>query len=250
MSLKNRSYRWAGGIAISVITLLILLNVFSVWKWPSLHYVQFESEARAALYSDIGPGSWVIERNKLLEEVAQLKGLADENNRLREALSFVSKKQYSYIVANSISRDPLTSSLVYLDVGSDDGVVVGQPVTVSNGTLIGKILKVTPKTALLELLTANSSRVAVKALTDSGTSGVLRGTLGSGARLEYIRDNNALGVGTILITSGLEPLIPQGLVVGTIQKIIENEDALFASAVVLPAADLSQLSIVLVLRGL
>ncbi len=250
MRSNARPYRWAGAIALVGSIVLVALNVFGGWRWVSSQLFIFEGSARSEFSGANAPAAWQSERTQLLEQVAQLKGLADENARLREALHFFSTKKYAYTMATVISRDPLSPSLVSLDVGSDDGIIVGQPVVMSTGTLVGKILKVTSKNSTLELFTADSARVAVKALDDTSTSGVVRGSLGTGARLEYIRDVKTVPVGTILVTSGLEPLIPQGFVVGTVQKVTENADALFAYADVLPAADMSQLSIVSILRGL
>jgi rod shape-determining protein MreC len=243
MRLTSGRYPWIGGIVILGLAGAIALNFFGIFKWPALHFFNTGTTAHT-------PDAWLLERTQLLEKVSQLQGLADENARLRVALDFFSKKKFNYTMANIISRDPLSSSLVYLDAGSDDGIAVGQPVIVGNGSMIGKILKVTRKDATLELLSDDSSRIAVKAFDDVSTSGVLRGTLGTGARLEYIREVQAVPVGTILVTSGLEPLIPQGLLVGTIQKVIESADTLFAYADVLPAADMSQLSVVSILRSL
>ena len=250
MRSTTRRYQWIGGIAILGVVIITLFNSLGVWKIPSFHLLRFEIAARGIVNSSHAPQAWVAERTKLLEQLTQLKELADENAHLREVLNFYSKKKFSYTIANAISRDPLSASLVYLDVGSDDGLAVGQAAVVGDGVMVGKVVKVSQKHATLELLTGDSARIAVKALDDTSTSGILRGRLGTGARLEYIRDAKAVPVGSIIVTSGLEPLIPQGLVVGTIQKITENDNALFAYADVLPAADLSQVSIISILHGL
>ncbi len=248
MASNSRRYPWIGGIVALSIVCIILLNFFVGWRWVPAQFFMFEQSMRGTLQP--AAEDWNTERSQLLTQVAQLKGLADENAHLRDELHFFAKKKYAYTIANTISRDPLSSSLVYLDAGSDDGVAVGQPVVIGDGILIGKILKVSNKNATLELLTSDGARIAVKGLDDASTSGVLRGTLGTGSRLEYIREVQAVPVGTVLVTSGLEPLVPQGLVVGMIKKITENENALFAYADVLPVADLTQLSIVSVLRGI
>lgn len=238
------------GILLIGAGVLVILNSVGVSRWSSFDLVLFELQARDALRADVDVEDWQSERQALLEQIAQLKGLADENERLREALSFTTEAEYAYTLANVISRDPFSASLVYVDAGTDDGIAVGQPVLVGKGTLIGKVLKVSGSSAVVELTTGDGTRVAVKALDTNATSGVTRGTLGTSLRMEYIRDVQALSVGTLLVTSGLEPLIPQGLVVGTVQKVIDNPDELFAYADVVPAADLARIRIVTILRGI
>jgi rod shape-determining protein MreC len=233
MRSTTRRYRVIGGILFLVVLALIVANSFGISGWTPRRLFQVEAGTRDTINSLDSPSSWKTERALLLEQLAQLKGLAQENQHLREALHFFEEKKYNYTIANVISRDPLSPSLVYADVGSDAGIVVGQPVVVGTGILVGKIVKVSSRNSTIELLTGDSAR-----------------TLGNGARLEYIRDVKALDVGTILVTSGLEPLVPQGLLVGTVQKVSDNSDALFASADILPAADMAQLGIVSILRGL
>ena len=223
-----------------------LLNVSGIVQ--SLRYLFVPSER--LLKPQPIQGDFEHERIKLLTEISSLKLIADENKSLRELLAFHTSSEQPYVVADVISYDPLLNGYLYIDRGTRNGVTVGQPVVAGEGVLVGKIASVEESTAVVELLTSDSSRAAVKALGEASTNGILYGYLGTSMRMEYIIQGASFAAGDVVVTSGAEPLVPEGLLIGTIQEINADENQLFFNAIVESLTDLSALKVVSVIKTL
>src|SRR3989338_5068849 len=79
--------------------------------------------------------------------------LLEENNELRQLLTFHKKQPAPMVVANIIGKELLTvGQTVLIDRGSTAGLVADQPVVAEEGILIGKILKVEPNIATVRLI--------------------------------------------------------------------------------------------------
>lgn len=210
-------------------------------------------------------GAWknyFIEKATLLETINRLEDalrrqqldsserilITAENDALREQLRFVKRTArttlISYVVGKTIDN---TANTLIIDRGSDDGVVIGSAVIVGDGILAGKIAKVNPRSAIVRLLNDPSSKVAASILNKDKSVGLVEGGFGISVKLTTVLQNETLTEGDIIVTSGLEELIPRGLLVGTITTVEKENYRPFQSAVITPAAPLSRLTIVGVL---
>ncbi|MEY4723484.1 MAG: hypothetical protein RLZZ324_997 [Candidatus Parcubacteria bacterium] len=187
---------------------------------------------------------------KLTVEVANLRSLAAENAALKDALAYRdANAKDDAVLARVLSRtDDDTFRGLLIDRGADDGVKVGQPVVTGSGIIIGKVESVRARTAGVMLLLDSRSRLAVALQDDAGTVGVLEGDRGLAMTISLIPLADAVAPGQIAITSGLEPGIKRGLVVGTVESVARGAQDPFQTANVVPMKSASLPVFVQVLR--
>lgn len=185
------------------------------------------------------PSGTQADQSRIIRELqaqnANLKTLAAENLSLKEILSYRERVTDPGIVAQVVAAsDGETTRALILDRGSDDGVRLGQPVTVGEGIIIGKIGGVRRESSQVILLSDSRSSLAVTTQSLKETLGVLEGGQGLSTTLSMIPPDQRLAPGDSIITSGLEPGIRRGYVVGVIERIIKNAQDPFQSASVQP----------------
>ncbi len=189
------------------------------------------------------------ENKKLLAENVSFKILADENEALRQQLAFYSRHNYQKVLANVISRESGSgeNKVIVLDQGRTAGIAAGQAIIVGDGIVVGKIFLVKANTAYGYLITDERAQLAAAGINQQSTSGVTKGELGLTVRLNFIPQTENIQAGEIIITSGLEADIPRGLIIGNVVEVTKETDDLFQSAVINPAVNLNNISIVSVI---
>ena len=177
---------------------------------------------------------------------ARLQTAAEENERLRGLLGAAQRGRLDVQLAPilDIDLDPTRQRLV-LDLGSRDGVGIGQSV-IDAGGLLGQIIAVTPTTATVLLLTDPDHAVPVSV----ARSGVRLIAYGRGDRLELanVPLSNDVKVGDAVVTSGLGGRFPPGFPVGTIRELRPDDSRAFLLGALVPAAQLDRGRDVLLLR--
>jgi rod shape-determining protein MreC len=171
-------------------------------------------------------------------ENAKLRQAVEEVDELTSALAYRGRFEDAFLAARAISsaHDPIDTS-VLIDRGAEDGVASGQAVIVGDGILLGKVTDVGPHTARVRLLTDSRSAVAVAVQNADGTLGVLQGDRGLSLRIGLVPQSTVLTPGDVVITSGLEPGIRRGLVIGTIDTVSRETQDAFQTASVVPFMD-------------
>lgn len=147
------------------------------------------------------------------------------------------------VVAISASRLDTTLTL---NRGGTHGIRRGAPVMAASG-LAGRIVAVGSFSSQLELLTAATSGVA--ALTSGGRArGVIRAAAGEGAELvlDYVPAGAAVEVGELVVSSGLDRMVPKGLVIGSVVRV-RRGTGLLLDVGVRPAVDFERLERVFIL---
>lgn len=193
----------------------------------------------------------------LERDLAVLQGVALENQMLRDSQGFAARSPVSKAACTVTSRDPegITQTLL-LSCGENQGVKVGYGVT-ANGYLVGKVVLVSARTATVRLLTAPTTAVDVRVVGGrTGLSqdksgqigGVLKGSFGSGLALEYIPETSDVQKGDLVLTAGVNALIPPDVLVGTVADAVKLPGALFYNMTVTSPIDLRDLRYVHVLR--
>lgn len=236
--------RWVVGIILIGI-LLVILN-YRITGSVARVFTSTEFNFAAAL--GCTAESSCTSNSLLLKKLGDLDNVRKENDELRQQLKFFKRLVYNQILANVKSRDPLNTSLMYIDAGVKDGVKIGQAVTSNDGIMVGKVSQVTDESAFVELLTNDATRLTVQTVTGSQTLGLLRGSLGSAIRMEYVQTADTLAIGDIVMTSGIEGTVPRGLIIGSIAKINVDPNQLFINADISPAIDYNQIRTVAVIR--
>ncbi len=135
---------------------------------------------------------------------------------------------------------------ILLDKGTKDGVKVNQPVVTHQG-LVGKIVRITPSTALVELITDKNSRVAAL-IQKNRAEAILYGQSSPVCVLEYLNRDVDIQAGDYVISSGMGGIFPKGLILGIISKVGKKSYGLFQYAEVTPLVPFSMLEEVLILQ--
>jgi rod shape-determining protein MreC len=185
---------------------------------------------------------------RLRAEVAGLRGVEEENKRLRKMLAFSRTTELDLTAAEVLggSASPWFQSII-IDVGSANDLRPGMAVATHDG-LVGQVFRVQSKTSDVCLLTDPDSSVSVVD-TRSGALGILRGTNEKRLRLSYLSPDADVQRGDGLTTSGVGGVFPRGLAAGTVAKLSYDAHTGTALAEVTPSADLENPHEVFVCTG-
>lgn len=188
-----------------------------------------------------------LETEKAIHNV--FEALVAENRSLREKLSFRDSNPFGFglIPAEVIVRSPSAwFNTVRIDKGARDGIYPGRAVVTSKG-LVGRVIDTSDTSSLVLLITDNSSFVSVR-IKKTSDIGSLKGAGGGDPLLRYIHSNAAVNKGDAIVTSGISDHFPQGIPVGTVERIVKRDFDLFQRIEIRTAADFSDLSVVFVVK--
>lgn len=191
----------------------------------------------------------------LQQRVAELTEAAAENVELRQLLGLTKSLNLRLLPVRIIARDPSNLSWeVGIDAGSGAGIKVGMPVVGSAngaGALAGSIVSVGADIAEVRFVVdTRSSVVAVDQ--QSRALGEVQGQLGGQLVFVKVPITEKLAPGDTVVTAGLSlsPTLrsayPKGLLIGTIQAVQQDQNALTQTAFVRPALDVQQVERLLV----
>jgi rod shape-determining protein MreC len=191
----------------------------------------------------------------LQQRVAELTEAAAENVELRQLLGLTKSLNLRLLPVRIIARDPSNLSWeVGIDAGSDAGIKVGMPVVGSAngaGALAGSVVSVGSDTAEVRFVVdTRSSVVAVDQ--QSRALGEVQGQLGGQLVFVKVPITEKLRTGDTVVTAGLSlspelrSAYPKGLLIGTIQAVQQDQNALTQTAFVRPALDVQQVERLLV----
>ena len=198
---------------------------------------------------------WLVgtrRQNEALRE--QVSWLKLENQQFRRALARFDREdelaayqreiESETVVAQVIGRGSNPNSKeVFLDRGTDDGVLAGMPVITAQG-IVGRVQAAYGGASLVRLVHDVEAGVGVL-LGRSRTRGVMKGNgEPHECRIDYIRGEVDVAVGEPIYTSGDDRVYPKGLPVGKVTRVEEGSE--FQQIYVAPAAALDRLDEVLI----
>ena len=217
------------------------------------------------------------ENAQLLGRIADLEADIEETAEIRRTLPAV---RLEFILAPVIGRDSCTWSrtlavgrgrsagvrpgqLVLSPTtrlvagGSRDGIEEGDAV-LSGARLVGRVAEVGPFHSVIRLLTDPDSVMRAQVVGRRGdsafrsASGILRGSLSGSTRLrlEYVHRRREVREGDTVLSAGYGGVLPRPVVVGTVERVEPARLPLLWDVTVKPAADLSSLRRVVILREL
>ncbi len=179
--------------------------------------------------------------------IQQLEEQALETQRLQRLLALRESAGVDSLAARVVGKDATNwFKTILVDRGSLAGVKRNMPVVSPDG-LVGRVLEVTPTTAKVQLVTDPMSAVG-GLIQRTRVTGIVSGGLAVGARVRYLPLLADVTVGDELITSGMGGVFPKGIPIGRITAVERKSGALFQEAALQPAADLSRLEHVLILK--
>ncbi|MDQ6682898.1 MAG: rod shape-determining protein MreC [Chloroflexota bacterium] len=192
------------------------------------------------------------------QRMAQLQEAAAENSTLRQLLGLTKSLDMKLLPVRIISRDPSNFTWeVGIDAGTHDGVRAGMPVVGSAdgaGALAGIVVSSDSDTARVRFIVDTRSTV-VAADQQSRALGEIQGQLGGQLVLVNVPVTERLAVGDTVISAGLvlgaagRSAYPKGLLIGTIQAIQQDTNALTRTGFVRPALDFNRLERLLVVTS-
>jgi|GEM_PF-4564589 len=184
----------------------------------------------------------------LIFQNAQLQKYAIENDELQKALNYRKHYQYDSVLSKVIGRDPDLDNTLVIDQGSEDGVTLGLAVAVNDGIFIGTIVAVHPHQSTVQLITDSNVKVPVALASGNQVIGVAQGEYGLSIYVDLIPQALELKEKEIIVTAPLQSLIPQGMVIGTVNRLISRENDLFKKVSLTPPIDYTAIQFVSVIK--
>ncbi|MBT4723295.1 rod shape-determining protein MreC [Candidatus Falkowbacteria bacterium] len=218
---------------------------YSISNEVGQKYLTYESKANL-----------VKENEQLKEQLADLlhqksdfTEQKDENEFLRQQLNFIKEHGFEFEIANIIGQQNLgIKSLLILNKGEKHGIIKGQPVLTSNEIMVGKIFEVERNRSFMLLINDDLSKVAAKVQNDDKTMGIVEGEFGLGLKMKLIPQTEIINEQDIVITSGLEEMVPAGLIIGAIASIEKEPEALFQQASIKSLVNFNKLTLVNIIK--
>ena len=179
------------------------------------------------------------------QRIAELTEAARENEQLRQLLGITQSLDMELFPVRIISRDPSNFAWeVGIDAGADDGIQEGMPVVANAdgaGALAGTVVAVTSDTARVRFIV--DTRSVVIALDQATRAlGEVRGQAGGQLVMTNVPITEEVEVGATIVSAGLTYEVaasryPGGLLIGTVQAVEDDANALTRTAFVRPAFD-------------
>lgn len=212
----------------------------------TLMYVEKPAEELRTLVQ--AAGNWVMERKSLHDRNRELEV---ENLNLRTALSEAKAPKPAstgeLIGARVTLRYPEAWwKEVRVDKGTRDGVRVGAP-ALSDGFMIGKVVRVGDTYSWVELVTSSSFMLAA-VVDETWDLGVINGDDIGNIWLLYAPPEKEYSKGMIVSTALVGDYLPPGIPIGRIWGVGEARDG-FTPQMVASGAHLTQLYNVQILRS-
>lgn len=197
---------------------------------------------------------------KLTEENSKLKKQVIENalskneynelKRLEKLLDYDKNMDMDKIAAcNIISKDPGNwFSMFIIDKGLNDGIDKNSTVITGEG-LVGLVYEVGDNWAKVISIVDNKSSVGIEVISGEKVyDGVISGTI-DGKLTGYLFDPNAeVSPGDQIISSGIG-IFAKGIVIGSLEEVIIDDDSLLKNLSVNPNVDFKNLNIVMVIKN-
>lgn len=210
----------------------------------------------------------ITEKNNLTEENEDLKRQVeeltaenerlslyeDENERLSDLLEVSQKYQnYDTTGVRVIAKDTgVWYNSFLINKGENDDLETNMTV-IDAGGLVGRVVKTGATYSKVYSILDSRSSVSVKSLRTDDL-GVVVGDhdlMGDGlCKMEYIDSDAEIVEGDEIVTSGLSDYYPEGISVGYVKEIHQDENGLTKYAVIEPKVDFKHLDTLIVIKDL
>lgn len=189
------------------------------------------------------------ENERLVARNVELEEAEVTAKRLQELLDLRSTYNLQSTAARVIagSTDSWTAT-VTIDRGTSAGIAVGMPVADECGA-VGQVISCTPTTSTVRLLSDESSSVSAM-VQASRAQGMVEGSIDGTLHLAFIRTDQTVNVGDIVVTSGLGGVFPKGLPLGKVSSIESAPGSTYYDIIVEPYTKPGSLEEVLVITSL
>ncbi len=188
------------------------------------------------------------ENQELLDEISQLKEMAQENEFLRQQIGLASSEPRQLILANIIGQDSSGLGKYFLiNKGAKDGVKEKAAVISAGNLLLGQVIETTNSFSKIQLITDPNSRINAL-IQESRITGLVRGGRGLNLTIDLLPQGKTIEQGQTIITSGLAGFFPPGLLIGQIERVISSQVQISQTAKIKPVVDFNKLEKVFVIK--
>lgn len=244
-------------LALFACLLLFLSSLIPYLRVPLLNILRYPFSLLTLIKREVG-GIVFYHRNLMQNErfkkeidllrhrLHALDEIYLENKRLTGLLALKQKTNYQVVAARVIGHSADNwSSVLIVDKGRYNGIKSGM-IAINHLGLVGRVIENTASTSKIMLI--NDPSFSVSAIVQrSRQEGLVCGTLGSSLVMRYLPKEADIRVSDTIITSGLTPLYPKGLLIGHVLDLEEEFSGLTHYALIKPAVDLSNLEEVLII---
>lgn len=190
--------------------------------------------------------------DKLQYENTLLPQYEDKNNNLNALLDMKKRFiEYEGTGANVIARDYGNWNKIYtIDKGSNSNVQ-SNSVVLADGGLVGYVNEASYFSAKVVPIIDSHSAVSAQVVR-TGDVGVLKGKVelaNSSLCLLEINGESEIMKGDQIVTSYLSDIYPPGILIGTVEQVVENDNKLVSYAYIKPIVDFDHLDQVLVINN-
>lgn len=189
---------------------------------------------------------WKQEAARLTVENSRFREIAEENEKLRKALSFQDNQTFRAVVASIIAKEEVGEERrdLVINRGQIDGLRPGLGVVSEEGVIVGKVVEVKDRTAKICLVTSPDCRLAAAVQNQLKTQGLTDGDLGLTIKMSYIPQLEKIAENDLVITSGLDGDIPRGFVIGRVTQVMNESNEVWQEATIEPIINFNNLTIV------
>jgi rod shape-determining protein MreC len=239
-----------------IISLILFFATFHFLGWPLLNgkiFIPFRSvfsffnkQMDDSTQTNLSKEELIKQNKELSDKITDLtiedikiKLLEEENQKLRKELNFTKKISQQTILVNVIGQKNESGITWFvIDRGIRDGLEEGM-VAMSDGAVVGKIIKVANNLSYILPLFSDRTRLAVAVTSPPNApvkndeiEGIIEGRNGLAVELKLIPVDKDIKNDDWVITSGLEYDVPRGLFVGVLKDIESKPTDLFFKATV------------------
>lgn len=187
------------------------------------------------------------ELSQALASLSSLKEAKIENESLKKQLNFNQTHSFELIPAQVIFYNPSDfSKTITINKGTSLGLKKGNAV-LKEGSLIGRITDVFSDTAMVSLV-IDPSFITGCLIGDNNISALAKGQIGYNLKLEEIPQDAVFKIGDLVVTSGLGEDFPKGLLIGRVEEIFKQDNAIFQSASLKPVTSFNYFDNVFVIK--
>jgi rod shape-determining protein MreC len=176
--------------------------------------------------------------------------LKAENEKLKKSAVLRQFKDFkSSVICQAYVIGANDDGFIYyytIDRGGEDSVSEGDGVVAEAG-VVGRIVKVSPQSSLVQLLTDAKSNISAKD-ERSRVTGILAGESFSECSINYVPKDEDVAEGDTIVTSGLGKSFPEGIKIGKVIKADKKVEGLSMDIKVKPFADIFSVEEVLVIK--
>ena len=195
----------------------------------------------------------ISERDQLAAEAARAASLEREVAELQATLDLRATTSFATVAAQVVARDfAIDRRSVILDVGSVDGVKVGDVVIGAGASLAGRVVQVSDRSCQVRLLSDPEFSVTAE-VASTGAIGQVRGRAANPLAFDDVDAQREILVGAAVTTSGIElsptlrSAFPRGLAIGSVIAVNSVASAVLQSADIEPTLDLDSVRTLLVI---